>query len=318
VQVYDPDVTSASGAAPPTSPTLFTIGELARRTGVTQAVLRTWEARHGFPVPERSSSGHRRYRERDVALVNRVLERQRAGVRLEVAIEDVLSAAEPALLSVFAMLRSQHPQLAPQPLHKSTLLALTHAIEDEYLAGGDSGVIFGAFQQERFYRASRPRWSELARQSRTCMVFADFTEVTEGVASQEPAQVPLATHAPMRREWAIVAEASGLSVCLAGWEPLGQHHTLDRHRRFDVVWTVDPYVTRAAARVCVEVARTAGSSEAFILAEQLGSQTSLPSADPTRVTALFSRAIGYVDRQAGITSAGRGPSSSVSTATLSQ
>jgi DICT domain-containing protein len=279
------------------SPTLFTIGELARRTGVTPAVLRTWEARHGFPVPERSSSGHRRYGERDVALINRVLERQRAGVRLEVAIEDALAAAEPPLLSVFAMLRSQYPQLAPQTLHKSTLLALSHAIEDEYLAAGETGVIFGAFQQERFYRASRPRWSELARQSRTCMVFADFTEVA-GVMSYEPAKVPLATHSPMRREWAIVAEAGGLSVCLAGWEPPGQERTLDRHRRFEVVWTVDLHVTRAAARVCVEVARTAGLSESYALAEDLGRQAGLPSADATRVTALFSRAIGYIDRLA--------------------
>ena len=288
---------SASGAAQSPSPTLFTISELARRTGVTPAVLRTWEARHGFPLPERSSSGHRRYSDRDVALVNRVLERQRAGTRLEVAIEDALSAAEPPLLSIFAMLRSQHPQLAPQSLHKSTLLALTHAVEDEYLARGETGVIFGAFQQERFYRASRPRWSELARQSRTCMVFADFTEVA-GVISHEPTQVPLATHSPMRREWAIVGEAGGLSVCLAGWEPPGQERALDRHRRFEVVWTVDPQVTRAAARVCVEVARNAGLSESFALAEDLGRQAVLPSADPTRVAALFSRAIGYVDRLA--------------------
>jgi DICT domain-containing protein len=280
---------------PSTSPTSFTIGELARRTGLTPAVLRTWEARHGFPVPQRSTSGHRRYREHDVALVNRVVQRQRSGVRLEAAIEDVLSSAEPPSLSIFAMLRSHHPQLSPQPLRKPTMLALSQAIEDEYLASGEAGMIFGAFQRERFYRASRLRWAELAQRSRTSMVFADFSGVASA-QSHEPARVPLPNDAPLRREWAIVAETRKLSVCLAGWEPPGQDQTLDHRRRFEVVWTVDPHVTRAAARVCVEVARTAGLPEVSALAEDLDGHTELPIFDPGRATALFSRAIGYVDR----------------------
>ena len=34
-------------------PNLLTIGDLADRTGVPPATLRSWEARHGFPVPVR-------------------------------------------------------------------------------------------------------------------------------------------------------------------------------------------------------------------------------------------------------------------------
>ena len=49
------------------------IGELVERTGVSEGTLRMWERRHGFPVPERLSSGHRRYSESDVELVNSVL-----------------------------------------------------------------------------------------------------------------------------------------------------------------------------------------------------------------------------------------------------
>ena len=36
------------------------------RTGIATGTLRMWEQRHGFPVPERSPSGHRRYRESEV------------------------------------------------------------------------------------------------------------------------------------------------------------------------------------------------------------------------------------------------------------
>jgi DICT domain-containing protein len=287
-------VTSTSPSEP-TTPALLTIGELGRRTGLTPAVLRTWEARHGFPAPGRSASGHRRYRESDVTLVQWVLQRQRAGVRLEAAISDVRSAAAPPSLSVFAMLRSRHPQLAPQILRKTTLLALSRAIEDEYLAGGEIGTIFGAFQKERFYRSSQARWAELARRSRTCVVFADFAEPSKA-GSHGPARVPLADADPMRREWAIVAEARGLSACLAGWEPPGQGRRADRRRRFEVVWTVDPQVTRAAARVCVEIASLTAFSDARSLTNDLQTHVAPPPADSGRATALFNRAIGYVDR----------------------
>ena len=47
----------------------LTIGDLAARTGLTTATLRMWESRHGFPVPTRLDSGHRRYDEHDVGQV---------------------------------------------------------------------------------------------------------------------------------------------------------------------------------------------------------------------------------------------------------
>ena len=87
----------------------LSIGELAARTGLTPAVLRTWEARHG-PVPTRAASGHRWYRESDVDLVQRVVHRQRAGVRLEAAIREVTAYASAPMLSLFAMLRGDHPR----------------------------------------------------------------------------------------------------------------------------------------------------------------------------------------------------------------
>ena len=45
----------------------LTISELAERTQVPQATLRSWESRYGFPSPERLPGGHRRYAESDVA-----------------------------------------------------------------------------------------------------------------------------------------------------------------------------------------------------------------------------------------------------------
>ncbi|HKU42302.1 MAG TPA: MerR family transcriptional regulator [Polyangiales bacterium] len=42
-------------------PRLFTIGALSRASGVPPDTLRTWERRYGFPKPERTDTGHRRY-----------------------------------------------------------------------------------------------------------------------------------------------------------------------------------------------------------------------------------------------------------------
>ena len=271
----------------------LTIGDLAERTGVSPAVLRTWEARHGFPDPQRSPGGHRWYRESDVDLVRRVAQRQRAGVRLEAAIREVTTLAAPSR-SVYGTLRAAHPELSPQRLRKSTLVALSRAIEDDYLASADVGALAGAFQQPRFYRASRSRWTELRRRSRWTLALAGFTEARPQSAD-EPAIVPLATDAPMLREWALVAETPRLGVCLAAWEAPGRPAPGDADREFEVVWTVDPQATRTALRVCVDVAGGSGLVTAPDLVADLDATPVAPSADMLRAAALFNRALAYAD-----------------------
>ena len=66
--------------------TSLSIGELSERTGVTPSTLRIWEERHGFPVPTRLGSGHRRYAEGDAVLVAEVARLRESGMRLDVAI----------------------------------------------------------------------------------------------------------------------------------------------------------------------------------------------------------------------------------------
>jgi DNA-binding transcriptional MerR regulator len=169
---YAPRVTTETPAAQP-----LTISDLAHRTGVSAATLRAWESRHGFPVPARRASGHRRYDDRDVELVKEVVRRRDAGVRLEVAIAEASSRrAEVAAstTSVYAELRRGHPHLAPQRLRKSTLLALSWAMEDECCARAQAPRLYGAFQEPRFFDRSRARWEELARTARSATVFAAF------------------------------------------------------------------------------------------------------------------------------------------------
>ena len=55
-------------------PATMSIGEVARRTGVTVPTLRAWERRYGLLLPVRTAGGHRRYRDEDVQRVLAVLD----------------------------------------------------------------------------------------------------------------------------------------------------------------------------------------------------------------------------------------------------
>ena len=155
-------------------------------------------------------------------------------------------------MSVFAGLRRRHPDLVPQDLSKATLLALTRAIEDEFCARGEPAALYAGFQQERFYRQSRPRWKELTRTARVVVVFSDFRESSGSGAS--PLTVRIPADAPLRREWFLVCAAADYSAFVSGWEFPGQAGTPDARRRFEVLWSVDPPAVQDAAPICAQLA----------------------------------------------------------------
>ena len=291
-------VTPETPATQPPGPTL-TIGDLAARTGVATATLRMWETRHGFPTPSRLDSGHRRYDERDVDLVREVQRRRASGTRLEVAIASVRlrEAAHdsgPGVPSVFAALRRLHPHLQPRRLRKSTLLALSWAIEDECLARAGRARVFGAFQQERFYRAAQERWRELARVARSTVVLADLTREPDPVPGTTFVHLP--PDAPMRREWAVVCDAAEHPAVLTAWELPGQSAVADRDRLFESVWTVEPGAVRDAARACAQVAQLQGHPEGAALLYELADEPPAAPVELLQATSLLNRVVAYVDQ----------------------
>jgi MerR family transcriptional regulator, light-induced transcriptional regulator len=274
----------------------LTISDLASRTGLTPATLRAWETRHGFPVPTRRASGHRRYDERDVTLVREVLRRRDAGVRLDAAIAEV--AASRAVLttpttSVFAEVRRTHPHIAPQQLRKSTLLALTWAMEDELCARAQQPTLFAAFQEERFFRQAEVRWRELARGAHSAVVFADFGAGRRVASGVETLHLP--EEAPMRREWSLVCDAPDYAAALAAWELPGQDDVPDRDRVFESVWTLEPRAVRDAARACARLADVLAPAAARDW-HRLDSAAPEPSDDLRAATSFFGRLVAYLDR----------------------
>jgi DNA-binding transcriptional MerR regulator len=235
----------------------LTIGQLAERTGVAPGTLRMWERRHGFPVPERLPSGHRRYPDSSIEAVRRVANERAAGMSLTGAIARVKRAAStsvPAVPSVFATLRRKRPELEPQILRKPHLLALTRAIEDESLSRAERLILFGAFQSERFYRQEQRRWRQLCRGAELAVAFADFERVRK--PHGRPVEIPVARDHPLLREWVLVCEADDHSACLVGWEPPYGDERPDRLRTFETLWSVEPEIVWEAARICAAVAET--------------------------------------------------------------
>lgn len=232
-------------------PTLA-IGELVERTGVSESTLRMWERRHGFPVPARLPSGHRRYSDQDAELVLQVLRERDAGLSLAAAIARTRDSDSRVDPSIFAAIRRRRPDLVPLRLRKPHLLALSRAIEDESCARAERPLLFAAFQRERFYRQSERRWRDFARTAQATVVFADFERVR--ISERGPCELPIAASEPLSREWAVVCEATGHAVCLAGMELPAERRTRDPARTFEVIWSVDPTVVRCAGDICAALA----------------------------------------------------------------
>jgi DICT domain-containing protein len=227
-----------------------------------------------------------------------VLRRRDAGVRLEVAIAEVVLAraavAEPpSEPSVHAELRRRHPALQPQRLKKSTLIALSWAIEDESCTRAERPTIFGGFQEARFFRAAADRWTELARIARSTMVFADFRDPVPPIAGVTLVDLP--PDAPLRREWLVVCDAAAYPAMLSAWELPGQSTVPDRQRLFEAVWTVEPAVVRDAARACAQVALSLGHEEAAPLLYEFAENPPPPPVELLTASALLNRVVAYVD-----------------------
>ncbi|MBA3300488.1 MAG: MerR family transcriptional regulator [Thermoleophilaceae bacterium] len=271
----------------------LTISDVAARTGLSEATLRMWETRHGFPEPTRRPSGHRRYSERDVELLQQVAGDRDRGMSIKAAVERARrDVAEPEV-SIYAGLRRRRPDLVPYLLRKDTLIALSHAIEDECVARAERAVLFASFQRERFYRDAQERWRELARTAAEAVVFADFAEVSRP-APDAPLELPLRSDDPLGREWSLVCDAPDYAACLAAWERPGQESTPDPRREFETIWTVEPEIVREAARIALGLAERADADIASEVSDLLGA-TPPPSGDDLRiVTTLTSRMVAYM------------------------
>jgi DICT domain-containing protein len=273
----------------------LTIGDVAARSGVAEGTLRMWEARYGFPQPRRLPSGHRRYIDQDLVGVAAVLRARNEGLSLSTAIDRARRLGDEPRPSVYWALRERFPYLHPQPLGKPALTWLSRAIEDECCARSNRPVLFGCFQQERFYRQAETRWRSLAAGAQRAVALADFPRLRKPRGA--PAEVPIAPADPLVREWVLVCDAEQLSACLAAWE---RPRTRGEPRQLEVVWSVENEVVREAARVCAQLTARRAPELVEDLRDRLAGAPAPAGPEQLRAAVeLATRAVAYAGHHAG-------------------
>jgi DICT domain-containing protein len=274
--------------------TELAIKDVAERTGIAPGTIRMWEQRYGFPEPQRTNSGYRRYTDDDVEALRRVSSYRRLGLSIPAAIERVRTAdATPDRPSIYAAVSSIDPSARPQLLRKSTLVALSRAIEHETLARAASPLLFSTFQEERHYRDVEQRYRRLAAQADAATVFASFAEPRRPKGA--PVEIPIDLDDAIGNEWAVIVDAPGYSACLLAWEHPREIDLPDLSRRFEAIWTMHPRATRRAAQVASKLAGQSDPAygeelDALLADRPLASENPAPG-----LTALTNRAIAYIE-----------------------
>jgi DICT domain-containing protein len=265
----------------------FGIGELALRTGVGIPTLRAWERRHGFPAPQRLAGGHRRYTERDVAAVREIVRERSAGVPVREALARARERAEAPRVSIGATLQRALPDVGRVLLSRRSLIAISHAIEDEVSTRGDRPIVLGAFQRPDLFAPSASRWRDLARTSSVAIALG-----ASGTARQVGPlwELPVPQGSPIEREWAVICDAPGIAVCMVGVErPAG-----GGARRFEALWTTEPHAVRDAARTASAIA-VAAAPELAPHVRRLDEPARVTSDVLRASTGLANRIVGYLD-----------------------
>jgi DICT domain-containing protein len=273
------------------------IKDVAERTGIAAGTIRMWEQRHGFPAPHRTAAGYRRYTVEDVETLRRAQAYRGRGLSVAAAIERARETGGPSdRPSLYAAVASGEHGARPQVLRKSTLEALSRAIEHETLALAAAPVLIGAFQRERFYRAIEPRWRRMDAHADAAVVFADFPAPRH--PPDGPAEVPIDPADALGNEWAVVVDAPGFAASLVAWEqpgartPGGPH---DDARRFEAIWTLDAGAARRASRAAARMAAAADPALGARLDALLAERPLALDRPAPALTALANRVVAYLE-----------------------
>lgn len=275
----------------------LSIRDVARRTGVEAATLRIWEQRHGFPVPERLPSGHRRYSHTDIELIRQVRFDRDNGLALKTAIDhakQAIAGTRPLIEddSIFSGLRKRRPDLQPYLVTKATLVAVSHAIEDECSSGSNSAMLFGSFQREVYYRRAEERWRDLTQTAGCAFVLADFDEVRRPDGG--PIEIPIDTSEPLGREWSLVYDSHDFGAVLSGWERPGQSAKPDGQREFEAMWSVEPELIRDASTVAYGIVERTAPHVVEGIERLLAEPVEPQQPSIAQLTRLTNRMIAYV------------------------
>ncbi|MDX2100439.1 MAG: DICT sensory domain-containing protein [Leptolyngbyaceae cyanobacterium bins.59] len=163
------------------------------------------------------------------------------------------------------------PHLRPQTYFKSSLTALSHAMEDQVLAGTDRPLVIASFQRERFYRQEAQRYLRISERTDHVYVLA-APETDFANRSGDYETIAFDPEDGLSQEWHLIVLGSQYATCLVCQER--ESHTkitsspssnsspsskgsndlpaVDQTRRFEGIWTFDRTVSRKAAELLLD------------------------------------------------------------------
>lgn len=150
------------------------------------------------------------------------------------------------------------PELRTQLYFKSSLTALSHAMEDQVLAGVGSSLVIASFQRERFYRQEAHRYLRISERADQVYVLAapetDFTN-----RSDQYETIAFTPTDALAQEWHLVVIGARYAACLICREkqlPVSQADSTqlatDQARRFEGIWTFDRKTVCVAAALLLD------------------------------------------------------------------
>ncbi|MDG2990488.1 ATP-binding protein [Candidatus Synechococcus calcipolaris G9] len=160
--------------------------------------------------------------------------------------------------SVLQELLAAQSHLRSQIYFKASLTALSHAMEDQVLAGNDAPLIVACFQRERFYRQEAHRYQRIANKtSQVYILAAPETEFRN--CSDFYETIAFDPQDGLSQEWHLLVLGFDYSACLICREmkagsaqksrlAIGSP-PMDQARRFEGIWTFDRGITATAARI---------------------------------------------------------------------
>lgn len=161
--------------------------------------------------------------------------------------------------SVLEALLTAIPQLRSQVFFKASLTALSHAMEDQVLAGMETPLVIASFQQERFYRQEASRYQRIANLSDQVYVLS-----AAGTGFEESAKhyetIAFTDTDALRQEWHLVVIGTNYHACLICRERAASSTTaptteaptlpaIEQTRRFEGIWTQESFVCYQAATI---------------------------------------------------------------------
>lgn len=155
--------------------------------------------------------------------------------------------------SVLSSLVEAIPHLRQQLYFKSSLTALSHAMEDRVLASSDPPLIIACFQRERFYRQEAHRYRRLAEiTSQLYVLAAPETDFKNSSDSHE--MIAFDSGDALSQEWHLVVIGLNYANCLICHEKTTlvsdpAYSDIDHARRFEGIWSFDRQVTMKAAEL---------------------------------------------------------------------